>query len=520
MTTIIFPEDTKSTIDSIRDAIGRPVEWHTVTLSGCSICELDPINNTSTDSFCPVCFPAGTLIKTKSGYEQIEDIKIGTKVQTVEGNYKKVINRFERETDKLLLVRTSKLMHGLLLTPNHKVYILKPSITYSTNNCRTHWLTCNIPWCKKHKEQQKSVEKDIKRAEDLIIGDVLIVPKPIYKDLGYHVNIPHFEVKREASTTQIPTKMKLTPELMGVFGWYLAEGGAKKRTVTFTLSIDEEDVADFIIDTLRTELGFEATKKINKSSNVIIVSLYGQKIVKFFRWLFPGNVYSKEINPLILNRNKSLLKYLLLGFFAGDGHERRLGEKTAVTVSRILAYQLFDIANYLDYLPSISFKKGRMDKNFVNHQAFYTISFYEASESNRLCWQDTDNLYIVIKSIKEIDKQDKVYNIEVEDDHNYCADLYAVENCSGIYWIPTYEVTTISGHITWGFSEQLGWVSGGQLAEGECRVQIKYTVANLGVVENAKKIFVDGKEMQIEKKTLRGVKNINRILIDLIEKES
>ena len=92
--------------------------------------------------------------------------------------------------------------------------------------------------------------------------------------------------------------------------------------------------------------------------------------------------------------------------------------------------------------------------------------------------------------------------------------------CSGVYWIPTYEVTVISGHVTWGYSEQLGWVTGGQLAEGECRVQIKYTVANLDIIENAEKIFVDGKEMQMEKKTLRGVKNINRILIDLNEKES
>jgi hypothetical protein len=92
--------------------------------------------------------------------------------------------------------------------------------------------------------------------------------------------------------------------------------------------------------------------------------------------------------------------------------------------------------------------------------------------------------------------------------------------CSGVYWIPTYEVTIISGHVTWGFSEQLGWVTAGQMMEGECRVQIKYTVANLETVENAKKIFVDGKEMQMEKKTLRGVKNINRILIDLNEKES
>lgn len=91
--------------------------------------------------------------------------------------------------------------------------------------------------------------------------------------------------------------------------------------------------------------------------------------------------------------------------------------------------------------------------------------------------------------------------------------------CSGTYWIPVWEVNSISGHVTWGFSEQLGWVAGGQLAEGECRVQIKYTPENITIVDNAEKIYVDGKEMQFVKKTLRGVPEVNRILIDLKERE-
>ena len=92
--------------------------------------------------------------------------------------------------------------------------------------------------------------------------------------------------------------------------------------------------------------------------------------------------------------------------------------------------------------------------------------------------------------------------------------------CSGEYWIPLYSGETINAHITWGYSEQLGWLSGGQLDEGECRVQIKYTASNLTVVNEAKYVDVDGKSMQIIKKILRGVKNINRIIIDLKERES
>lgn len=90
--------------------------------------------------------------------------------------------------------------------------------------------------------------------------------------------------------------------------------------------------------------------------------------------------------------------------------------------------------------------------------------------------------------------------------------------CSGDYWIPVYSGVTISGHITWGGVDQLGWQTGGQMYEGDCRVQIKYTLANLNIVDNAKWVIVDGKNMQVNRKMLRGVKTINRILVDLQER--
>jgi len=53
---ITFPSNTMQVINAIRDAIGRDIYIHYfVTKSGCSVCSLDPINNTSTDPFCPVC---------------------------------------------------------------------------------------------------------------------------------------------------------------------------------------------------------------------------------------------------------------------------------------------------------------------------------------------------------------------------------------------------------------------------------------------------------------------------------
>jgi len=94
--------------------------------------------------------------------------------------------------------------------------------------------------------------------------------------------------------------------------------------------------------------------------------------------------------------------------------------------------------------------------------------------------------------------------------------------CSGVHWIPVWSSASISGHVTWGKLDIMKWESGGQYFNGDVRVQIEYTPENLTIVDDAEEdgyVIVDGKTMTIRSRILRGVQTINRILIDLIEKE-
>lgn len=89
--------------------------------------------------------------------------------------------------------------------------------------------------------------------------------------------------------------------------------------------------------------------------------------------------------------------------------------------------------------------------------------------------------------------------------------------CSGLYWIPVYGVSTIKAHITWGKLDTLNWVTGGQFFDGDCRVQIKYTDENITIVDNVKWVEVDGKKLEVKNKIFRGVPQLNRIIVDLVE---
>lgn len=52
-----FPSNTRDIIEEILNEDGRTVTFYTPTVSGCvaSGCSLDPVTDTSTNSFCPVC---------------------------------------------------------------------------------------------------------------------------------------------------------------------------------------------------------------------------------------------------------------------------------------------------------------------------------------------------------------------------------------------------------------------------------------------------------------------------------
>jgi hypothetical protein len=91
--------------------------------------------------------------------------------------------------------------------------------------------------------------------------------------------------------------------------------------------------------------------------------------------------------------------------------------------------------------------------------------------------------------------------------------------CSGLYYITTYSGYGVQGHITWGNVDNVQWPPGGQYFEGDCRLQIKHTVDNLALVNDADYIVVDSKRMVVDKLAFRGVPDLNRIVIILNEEE-
>jgi len=73
----LFPANERDFVQEMIDQIGRPVYFYEViSVSGCDLCSLDPIADTSTNSFCPQC--SGVYwIYTLSGVELQAHITYG-----------------------------------------------------------------------------------------------------------------------------------------------------------------------------------------------------------------------------------------------------------------------------------------------------------------------------------------------------------------------------------------------------------------------------------------------------------
>ena len=91
--------------------------------------------------------------------------------------------------------------------------------------------------------------------------------------------------------------------------------------------------------------------------------------------------------------------------------------------------------------------------------------------------------------------------------------------CSGVYWIKNFNNTNVSGHISWGDVDQLNWYSAGQHFEGDARIQVKYTDSMITILDDMEHVIVDGRTMEVQSVIPRGVPSLNRILINLIERE-
>lgn len=411
------------------------------------------------------CALPGQQVKTSIGYRNIEDISVGEKVINRLGKVDTVVEiKVRNIQDKVLRIKTSRINLNLEITKEHPVYCIQDT----SCKLKESWKNANLPrFCRKDCKQPYCRFKNNTtntpnwlNAENLTKNSVLTYPRYKYQENNLVIDLldfteyyrnennKHIEINRDKKFTRFITVDK---DLCRLLGYYLAEGHLAEDAgfIGFTFNSKEieyiEDVKNLINKIFNSDKFYNEPIWIEGTKNTFgTICFYNKTVVQLFKYLGGKYSHHKKMIDWFKTLPTDLIKQILIGYVRGDGHIVDNGRGLEIrTVSKNLAFDVFDLFLRLDVIPSLNYFAN--DKGFSKNGMIYSVkaggskicSIFEKEFNLTICrkkksgrgWMDEDFLYIPIEDIEEINYSGNVYNLEVKDDNSFVLEGAVVHNC-------------------------------------------------------------------------------------------
>lgn len=363
------------------------------------------------------CLLPDTLIKTKTGYKKIKDIKIGELVLTHTGKYKSVTNKIIKDFDGDMYKVKFCGQPEIDITYNHPMYMA----TYNSNkkifNDRI-WIEPDKLEYKKHKcinikEFFENNKNEIIKYTDLFEKNILCAEK----------NIKLKEII-------------LNKDFAKFLGLFLADGNCyKPNDTSYRLSLAFHKNHVELIDEMKNyikSLGLNySERKIEENSNSYVLTFHNKTLYELLIKCYDIETREK-ILPEYAYKLGNDLKYVLEYWLKGDGWEnKKKMEKSKIgcSTSFQLALSMRDIALNLDLITRIS--RNKRKRYEVKSKDQYWVQIYENKNIKGTSLKKLSN-FEYSSSLKYSNKyhyKGLTYNLEVEDDNSYIANGIVVHNC-------------------------------------------------------------------------------------------
>lgn len=386
-------------------------------------------------------------------YIEIQDIKIGDKVLTKDGNIKEVEKIGIRHVNEdINVIEIQSENDPIEITGNHNIYFVKKediACKYKINNKSPQKCTplygveCSTY---KNKSHSCGIDKLIitkAPSDELRENDYMLFPIPkLNKENG-----------------------DMTIGKARLLGYYTAEGDCYINTlksmyqVKFTLNIDERDnIAKEICQLLKEEFNEDPYLYVwDKRPNTLVVKVQSKVAIEFFQKYCPGTATNKKFSSDILSLDFELQKHIIATYISGDGHFKYKKDKLTEVSMCSASKDLLDQIRIMLSTANITTGKitNRTNKLTYNGITKYfdcyglSMSASSISKFGDIFVDKTipvvdfnsknNNVVIdgyILKRVKKITKRNydgAVYNIEVKDDHSYVVNGCAVSNCRFFY---------------------------------------------------------------------------------------
>ena len=372
------------------------------------------------NDWCPGCVLPDTIIHTNPSIKQINQLKEGDKVLGLDGKFHKVREVISHIHKGKMIRLVTKCFGTTVLTPEHPVLIVRREDEKLHNN------RFNATW----------VRADEINVKDYLVYPILKEEKDLeYIDLNYDIS------KYDRVSKEMPARIRLDNSILRLFGYYIAEGYAHKRTLNFTFGIGEDRYVDDVTITMKRV--FDLEPKIRVKDNSITLTFNSAILARLFVSWFGDKAYNKRIPNflMLLSREKQI--ELLKGLWLGDGwidiDDKRASLKTT---SKVLCEQVKLLLIKQGMIPIIT-----VNKAYANHRESYSIQIANDRDFAILCkildidisikhegkppssLLMPDYILIPVKDIQVFDYDGFVYNLEVDDVNSYISENAILHNC-------------------------------------------------------------------------------------------
>jgi ATP-dependent Zn protease len=177
-------------------------------------------------------------------------------------------------------------------------------------------------------------------------------PRTLSKNYYQHQNI-------------LPEKIKVTPDLMRLFGYYVAEGYARKE-LDFCFNVGETDKINDLKELMKTIFNLNPDRERQITSNAINIIYYSKPLAQFFAYHCGKGAYHKHIPPFLFTAPQKYFVEFFKGYFNGDGYQDKHGRIEITSVSKQLILELNWLARmhgYKSFIRSFTVREGRTIKN-------------------------------------------------------------------------------------------------------------------------------------------------------------
>jgi len=387
------------------------------------------------DVYFDFCVTPDTLVVCDGGrLKPISEIKVGERVLTHKGRYKKVTKIYMRPYTSEIIALRSFYAPEMKVTPNHQILVLRNN-TIQWNEAREikegDTVLLSIPSENRDIETIK-VSDYVKRNNISLDGEFIFAKNP-------NANI-------------IPNRIPLTANFLRLVGYYLAEGciASKGTALLFTFNINEEKYIEDTKAIMDKLFGLKPSKFVSTKNSTYRLTYGCLPLSILFHSLFGANSHEKHIPEFMMSLPKEKAIEVIKGVFRGDGciHPNNTSTRIKIRMkSRDLINQIRLILLRLGYISTFKIEKDKNGDIYELYLDGYTDlsreifdkdydNTWQAKHPKRGVIKD-GYLYTKILSKTVFPYNGYVYNLNVEEDHSYNLLGASVHNCVWYYTFRT-----------------------------------------------------------------------------------